>query len=140
MARGGRGLTEVSLGPAMPYPSTACRWPAAVSYPTLYAFGFEDEEWREIVQKMVQNRPVWQWVSMDFPEISTRPGMSAMPNSSKPCGWATPKTALQLFWAWPARREGILRPSSTPLDTPHRTGLVQGGEKETWETFLKSRK
>jgi hypothetical protein len=27
MARGGHGLPKVSLGPAMPYPSTPCGWP-----------------------------------------------------------------------------------------------------------------
>jgi hypothetical protein len=45
----------------------------------------------------------------------------AMPYLFTPCGWATPETALWLFWGWPACKAGGLRPSSTPLDTPRRT-------------------
>jgi hypothetical protein len=48
----------------------------------------------------------------------------AMPNTYTPCGRATPQTALRPFGGWPARRAGGLRPSSSPLDTPSRTGLV----------------
>jgi hypothetical protein len=46
-----------------------------------------------------------------LPKVS--PG-SAMPDPSMPCGRATRKIALQLFW-------GVLRPASTLLDTPRRT-------------------
>jgi hypothetical protein len=51
---------------------------------------------------------------------------SAMPDPSTPCGRATPQTALQLFLGWPTHRAGGLRPSSSPLDTPCRMGLVGG--------------
>jgi hypothetical protein len=47
----------------------------------------------------------------------------AKPNPYTPCGRATPQTALRPFGGWPARRAGGLRPSSSPLDTPSRTGL-----------------
>jgi hypothetical protein len=57
----------------------------------------------------------------DLLKVSPGP---AMPNPSTPCRWATPKTALRSFWGWLVRRAGGLRPSSTPLDTPGRTGLV----------------
>jgi hypothetical protein len=49
-----------------------------------------------------------------------------MPNSSTPCGRATHKTALQTFAGWPARKAVGLLLSSTPLDTPHRMGLIGG--------------
>jgi hypothetical protein len=55
-----------------------------------------------------------------LPKVSAGP---AMPNPSTPSGRATPKTALRPFRGWPARRMGGLKPSSTPLDTPRRTGL-----------------
>jgi hypothetical protein len=58
-----------------------------------------------------------------LPKVSRGP---AMPNPSMPCQQATPKTALQPFLGWPARRAGGLRQSSTPLDTQRRTGLVLG--------------
>jgi hypothetical protein len=48
----------------------------------------------------------------------------AKPDPYTPCGWATPQTALRLFGGWPARRAGGLRPSSSTLDTPSRTGLA----------------
>jgi hypothetical protein len=48
----------------------------------------------------------------------------AQPDPSMPCGQATPETASQLFRVWPIRRAGGLRPSSIPLDTPRRTGLL----------------
>jgi hypothetical protein len=47
-----------------------------------------------------------------------------MPNPYTPCGQATPQTALQPFGGWPACRAGGLWPSSSPLDTPSRTGLL----------------
>jgi hypothetical protein len=56
-----------------------------------------------------------------LPKVSPRP---AMPDPSMPCRRATPETALCPFWVWPTRRTGSLRPSSIPLDTPRRTGLV----------------
>jgi hypothetical protein len=60
IARGGHGFPKVSLGPAMPYPSTLCRqatpettlqpfqgWPAAIFYPlghpTPYAYAIDSE-------------------------------------------------------------------------------------------------
>jgi hypothetical protein len=54
------------------------------------------------------------------PKVSPGP---AMLDPSTPCERATPETALRLFLGWPARRPGNMRPSSTPLDTPRRTGL-----------------
>jgi hypothetical protein len=56
-----------------------------------------------------------------LPKVSPR---LTMPNPSTPCGRATPQTALRLFGGWPARRAGGLRPSSSSLDTPSRTGLA----------------
>jgi hypothetical protein len=44
-----------------------------------------------------------------------------MPYSSTPCGRASPKNALQ---GWPTCKVGSLQPSSTPLDTPHRTHML----------------
>jgi hypothetical protein len=54
-------------------------------------------------------------------KVSPRP---TMPNPSTPYGRTTPKTAIWPFWRWPARRAGGLKPSSTPLDTPYRMGLL----------------
>jgi hypothetical protein len=51
----------------------------------------------------------------------------ALPNASTPCGRAIPKTALQPFLGWPARRAGGLRSSSTLLDTPRRTPMSMRG-------------
>jgi hypothetical protein len=48
----------------------------------------------------------------------------AMPDPATPYGQPTPETALWPFPRWPARRTGILQPSSTPLDTPRRTPLA----------------
>jgi hypothetical protein len=59
---------------------------------------------------------VWQAVAMDF--LKHHSGMPC-PYPSTPCGWATPETVLWLSQEWPVRRTSILRPSSTPLDTPH---------------------
>jgi hypothetical protein len=56
-----------------------------------------------------------------------------MPNPYMPCGRTTPQTALRLFGGWPAHRAGGLRPSSSPLDTPSRTGLtVPAAETRRW--------
>jgi hypothetical protein len=55
-----------------------------------------------------------------FPKVSVGP---AMPNPFMPCGRATPEMTLQLFQGRPTRRVGSRRPSSTPLDTPHRTSM-----------------
>jgi hypothetical protein len=52
-----------------------------------------------------------------LPKVSPAP---AMLNLSKPCGQATSETNLQPFQEWLTHRAGSLRPSSTPLDTPHR--------------------
>jgi hypothetical protein len=57
-----------------------------------------------------------------LPKVSPRP---AMPNPSTPCGWATPETTFQPFQGWPASRAGNLRPSSTLLDTPRRTPIIE---------------
>jgi hypothetical protein len=54
------------------------------------------------------------------PKVSPGP---ALPNSSTPCGQTTPETVLWPFRGWPAQRVGGLRSSSSPLDTPHHTGL-----------------
>ena len=54
-----------------------------------------------------------------LPKVSCGP---AMPDPYTPCGRATPQTALRPFGGWPARRAGGLRPSSSCLDTPSRTG------------------
>jgi hypothetical protein len=73
-----------------------------------------------------------------LPKVSLGP---AMPYPSTPFGRATPKTALQPFLGWPACRAGGLRPSSTPLDTPRRTGLV-GAQTERpiiWDMFWQTR-
>jgi hypothetical protein len=55
-----------------------------------------------------------------LPKVSPGP---AMPDPSMPCGLANPKTSIQPFLGWPAYRAGGLWPS-TPLDTPHRMGLI----------------
>jgi hypothetical protein len=55
-----------------------------------------------------------------LPKVSYR---LAMADPYTPCGWTTPQTALRPFGGWPAYRAGDLRPSSSPLDTPSRTGL-----------------
>jgi hypothetical protein len=55
-----------------------------------------------------------------LPKVSPRP---AQPDPYTPCGRATPQTALRPFGGWPAHRAGGLRLSSSPLDTPSRTGL-----------------
>jgi hypothetical protein len=60
------------------------------------------------------------------PNVSPRP---TQPGLSTPCGWATPKTALRSFRRWHAHRAGGLRPSSTPLDTPCHTGVVEAASR-----------
>jgi hypothetical protein len=62
-----------------------------------------------------------------LPEVSPGP---TMPYFSKPCGWATPKTALQPFQGCPTRKTGGLRLSSTPLDTPRRTSIKKIHQEE----------
>ena len=58
-----------------------------------------------------------------LPKVSPGP---ALPDPSTPCGRATPKTALQLFLRWPARRAGGLPPSSILLNTQrHMAKLFQ---------------
>jgi hypothetical protein len=56
-----------------------------------------------------------------LPKVSPSP---VKPNPYTPCGQSTPQTALRPFEGWPACRAGGLRPSSSPLDIPSRTGLV----------------
>jgi hypothetical protein len=46
-----------------------------------------------------------------------------MPDPYTPSGRAPPQMALWPFGGWLARRAGGLQPSSSPLDTPRRTGL-----------------
>jgi hypothetical protein len=46
-----------------------------------------------------------------------------MPDPSTLCRRTTSEMALRLFQGWPAHRAGGLRPSSTILDTPHRTSI-----------------
>jgi hypothetical protein len=72
-----------------------------------------------------------------FPKVSLRP---TMPDPSKPCGWANPKMALQPFLGWSSRRADSLRPSSTPLDTPRRTGLLgEGGMRNAqWSKCVRN--
>jgi hypothetical protein len=48
-------------------------------------------------------------------QVSLEP---AMPNPSRPCGRATPKTAERPYQGWHVHRASGLRPSSTLLDTP----------------------
>jgi hypothetical protein len=55
-----------------------------------------------------------------LPKVLLRP---AMPYPSKPCGWATPETAIS---GGPSCRAGGLRLSSTPLETPRRRPMVLG--------------
>jgi hypothetical protein len=55
-----------------------------------------------------------------LPKVSPGP---AMLDPSTPCGRPTPEMALMPFRGWPAGKRGGLRPSSTPLETPRRTGL-----------------
>jgi hypothetical protein len=71
----------------------------------------------------------------EVPKVSLGP---ALPKPSSPCGQATPETALWPYQGWLVRRASVLRPSSTPLDTPHRTppasaklrgGVGRGQEK-----------
>jgi hypothetical protein len=52
---------------------------------------------------------------------------TALPDTSTPCGQATPETTLRLFLGWLTRKAGSLRPSSTPLDTPRRTPMEMIG-------------
>jgi hypothetical protein len=47
-----------------------------------------------------------------------------MPYPSMPCRRATPEAALRPFQGWPTRKAGGLQPSSTPLDTSHRSPLL----------------
>jgi hypothetical protein len=56
-----------------------------------------------------------------LPKVSHGP---AMHNPSTPCGRATAERPHGRFGGWPARKADGLRPSSTPLDTPRRTGLT----------------
>jgi hypothetical protein len=55
-----------------------------------------------------------------LPKVSPRP---AVPYPFMPYGWASPETALRPFEQWPVRRVGVLRPSSTPLDTLRHTPM-----------------
>jgi hypothetical protein len=55
-----------------------------------------------------------------LPKVSCGP---AMPNPCTLCERATPQTDLRPFGGWLACRAGGLWPSSSPLDTPRRTGL-----------------
>jgi hypothetical protein len=57
-----------------------------------------------------------------LPKVSPGP---AMPYPSTPWGRATPEMNLRLFLGWLTRRASGLRPSSTPLDTPRRTPMLE---------------
>jgi hypothetical protein len=57
----------------------------------------------------------------ELPKVST--GL-AIPYPSTFCEQATPEMALWTFQGWPACRAGGLRPSLTPLVTPHLTPMV----------------
>jgi hypothetical protein len=70
-------------------------------------------------QNWNSTRPVWQGVSTDSLRFHLG---SPMPHPSIPCRRATPETPLWQFMEWPTGREGGLRPSSTPLHNPCRTG------------------
>jgi hypothetical protein len=65
---------------------------------------------------------VWQGLAMDSLKLHLHPPCP-LPNPSTLCRRATPETALQLLQGWPTRREGSLRLSSTPFDTPGRTPM-----------------
>jgi hypothetical protein len=64
-------------------------------------------------------------MSKRIPGLSKVSPGPAMPDPSTPCGQAAPKMG------WPACRAGGLQPSSTPLDTPRRTGLVGNTRYDT---------
>jgi hypothetical protein len=72
------------------------------------------------------------WVSQGVPKVSPGP---AMPNPATPCRQNTPETALWPFQGWPARWSGGLQPSSTALETPRRTPMVEGSviEARCWQ-------
>jgi hypothetical protein len=64
-----------------------------------------------------------------LPKVSPRP---AIPYPSTPCGWAIPETAVRPVQGWSAQRLGGLRPSSTLLNTPHRTPMGKN-EWQSWK-------
>jgi hypothetical protein len=61
--------------------------------------------------------------SHGLPKVSPGPTMTY---SSMPCGQATREMTKKLFQEWPAHRVGGLQRSSTLLDTPRRTPMVEG--------------
>jgi hypothetical protein len=83
--------------------------------------------------------PYGKGVSTDSLEFNAGP---PCPTLIRPAGGPPPKRP---FWGWPARRVGGLRPSSSPLDTPSRTGLANtptgkqpsAGQKLLYSTYDK---
>jgi hypothetical protein len=86
---------------------------------TFFEFGRDSNF--EVTWCQVESGAYGKWYPWS-PYSYTRPGPT-MPDPSTPCRRATPETALLSLLGWSARRAGVLRPSSTTLDTPRRTGL-----------------
>jgi hypothetical protein len=63
--------------------------------------------------------------SHGLPKVSPGP---AMHNTSTPCWWAIPETALWLFQGWPARRAGV-NGCLLPLWTPCAVRLWKKGRE-----------
>jgi hypothetical protein len=76
--------------------------------------------------------------SHGLPKVLLQP---ALPYPSKPCGWATPKTTLQPFRGWPARRAGGLQLSfehPTPYAYIAKGVSLEGdlGEEKEDDNFM----
>jgi hypothetical protein len=77
------------------------------------------KRWRAWVRPWVSSRRMAMGGHGLF-KISVGP---TMPDPSSPCRRTIPETALRAFQGWPACRAGSLWPSSTLLDTTHRTPM-----------------
>jgi hypothetical protein len=80
----------------------------------------------------------WARGGHGHPKVSLGP---TMPYPSKPCGQATPETALRPFQGWPRCRASGLRLSSIHLDTPRHMSMskVKGQRPKAKEVESKNK-
>jgi hypothetical protein len=58
------------------------------------------------------------------------------PDPFTSCGWVTLEMALWLFQGWLAHTADVLRPSSTPLDTPRHTPVKTTALEDEWRKIV----
>jgi hypothetical protein len=119
MVRGGHGLSKVSLGPTLPYPSTLCGWAPLRPYGCFR--GGPSAEWAAFSRFLPPWTPhavrLWEWLIVlaflfsfnvcffqDFWDFHRLLAWGFQGVRRWPCRRASPETAIRPFQGWPVHR------------------------------------